>query len=89
VLGLALFDTGADGAVDWFGFVLFGIDDLFVDGVDKRIIAVLADEDLVRHSLFFVNITAVIDGFNDYTVEVLIYGVDNAERPSPKTSNTF
>lgn len=53
MLGLALLDAGTDGAVDGFSFVFFSVNDLFVYGVDKRIIAVLTDEDLVRHGFIF------------------------------------
>ena len=53
---LTSLDTGADGAIDSLGFTVSPVQALFVFGVDERIVAVLADFDLVGHKdiLYFV-----------------------------------
>lgn len=49
MFGLTLFDGGTDGAVGRLFFTVFGVFDLFVLRVNKRIVAVLAREDFVGH----------------------------------------
>ena len=49
MLGLSFFDAGTDRAVERLGFVFFGVASLFVFGVNKRALAVLASEDFVWH----------------------------------------
>ena len=53
--GFGGFDGGADRAVDRRLFAGFDMEILFVFGVNKRIVAILASEDFVRH-VFFENI---------------------------------
>ena len=49
MLDLSGFDTGANRAVDGGWFVFFGITSLFILGINKRTLAVLAGEDFIRH----------------------------------------
>jgi len=48
-LGCASLDGGTDRAVNGSWFAFFGIFDLFVFGVHKRVLTVLADKDFVGH----------------------------------------
>jgi len=47
--GFCLFNCGTDGAVDGVGCILLSIYFLLVFGVDEGVMAVLADENFVRH----------------------------------------
>ena len=42
-------DTGTNGVVNWCRSTVLRVQFLFVFGIDKRIVAVLASKDFVRH----------------------------------------